>query len=156
MHSGNSLLTKPHLSVKRHEMQFCYSKTLCHLPKNVSTGEASVMFEIEMRQESHSSSAIQTEWREIHYLFHKWDRRQDCLMDLHTSHWHSACLNGEWKHNDSIIVIHTYLLSNGINIWGEAAAVIHRKNSFTKSKKFSSKCRMKGTSYFKIRITNKH
>lgn len=31
-------------------MQFCYSKTVCHLQKNVNTVGASVMFEIEMRQ----------------------------------------------------------------------------------------------------------
>lgn len=64
MHSGNSLLTELHLSVKHHEMQFCYSETVCHLQtvsQNVNTAGTSVMFEIEMHQESRGSSVIQTE-----------------------------------------------------------------------------------------------
>lgn len=64
MHLGNSPLTKLDLSVKHREMQFCHSEAVCHLRTvsyNVNIVGTSVMFEIEMRQESLSSSGIRTE-----------------------------------------------------------------------------------------------
>lgn len=101
MHSRNILLTKLHLSVKHHEMQFCYSEIVCHLQKNVNTVGASVMFEIEMHQESRSSSVIQTERREIHYQFHK--QVQTLAMQMSSSSLRSTytllvlSMPAEWR-----------------------------------------------------------
>lgn len=67
---------------------------------------------IEMHEESRSSSVVQSQRVEkkpiitsMSVFIQRQCRCQDCVLDLQTSHWHSACLQSEQEINDSVIAI---------------------------------------------------
>lgn len=87
MHSGrgkkSTLLTKPNLSVKPHEMHFCYSEIVCHFAQECKAPwELQLCWKIEMQEDSRSSSAAQSKrvGKKTHYHLH--ERFQTAAMQM--------------------------------------------------------------------------